>query len=199
MPISTHDEHSSFEDEGNQGEIGNKDNNQTSTEVVIYTTPHSSLNTAEEDSCPHFPSDSSAAGSSRTTTPHPSNSRTSTPDLSNSRSPNPGLSNNRQTTGSSKNPTPFRKSNQPNNTPTSSQNRPSSNNQATTSMRESIQRAKRTHCDQGMIAASKRCLTARFDLLSAVMNARNIRNDPMLDSEIPLDLLAMMKDPLNSI
>ena len=66
-------------------------------------------------------------------------------------------------------------------------------------MRESIQRAKRTHCDQGMIAASKRCLTARFDLLSAVMNARNMRNDPMLDSEIPLDLLAMMKDPLNSI
>ena len=63
-------------------------------------------------------------------------------------------------------------------------------------MRESIQRAKRTHCDQGMIAASKRCLTARFDLLSAVMNARNMRNDPMLDSEIPLDLLGMMKDPL---
>ena len=123
---------------------------------------------------------------------------TFTPDLSNSRSPN-CLSNNRQTTGSSKNYTPFRKSNQSINTITSSQNHPLSNNQATTSMRESIQRAKRTHCDQGMIAASKRCLTARFDLLSAVMNARNMRNDPMLDSEIPLDLLAMMKDPLNSI
>lgn len=51
-------------------------------------------------------------------------------------------------------------------------------------MRESIQRAKRTHCDQGMIAASKRCLPARFDLLAAVMNARIMRNDPMLDSEI---------------
>jgi hypothetical protein len=40
--------HSSFEDEGLQGEIGNKDNNQMSTEVFIYTTPHASLNTTEE-------------------------------------------------------------------------------------------------------------------------------------------------------
>ncbi|KAK4037913.1 hypothetical protein OUZ56_029937 [Daphnia magna] len=50
-----------------------------------------------------------------------------------------------------------------------------------------------------LIGASKHFLTARFDFLVAVMNARNMRNDPMLDSEIPVDLFALRKEPLNSI
>ncbi|KZS21188.1 Uncharacterized protein APZ42_011931 [Daphnia magna] len=116
-----------------EGEISNKNCDHTSTELVVYTTSHDSLNADDEAShfviFPNF----SAAGTSRTPTPNPTNSRIPAPNPTKSRTPTPDHSNHRVATRCASHiRTPFDNNNPPTNTPTAgiSQNRPFSNTQA---------------------------------------------------------------------